>query len=280
MLRDRRWHQPSRTCPSCSGIDIAELTGQAGRRPGILAAEGEEHSRLRRLVAPAFTPKAADRLRPYMREVDQPAHRPGRGDGPVRARRPTCASPIRSRSSASCSARPRRTGSCSAGGPRDLLRIFDGDFMEELPTIIKSQDEMREYVQSLVERRRSKPGRRSAHRPHRGRGGRRSPRHGGPRGHGDRGARRRHRHDAQPARVHASRCSPSYPEQWRLLGERPELAAQATEESMRVLGADPGHRAGSRPRTSSTRTCCSRGLVHLAELRRREQRRVGVRRAR
>ena len=31
--------------------------------------EGEQHSRLRRLVAPAFTPQSADRLRPFMREV-------------------------------------------------------------------------------------------------------------------------------------------------------------------------------------------------------------------
>jgi cytochrome P450 len=39
------------------------------RRRSILAMEGEDHARLRRLVAPAFNPQAADRLRPFMREV-------------------------------------------------------------------------------------------------------------------------------------------------------------------------------------------------------------------
>jgi cytochrome P450 len=31
--------------------------------------EAEEHTRLRRLVSPTFAPKAADRYRPFMREV-------------------------------------------------------------------------------------------------------------------------------------------------------------------------------------------------------------------
>ena len=34
-----------------------------------MSAEGDMHTRLRRLVAPAFSPRAADRLRPFMREV-------------------------------------------------------------------------------------------------------------------------------------------------------------------------------------------------------------------
>jgi cytochrome P450 len=36
-------------------------------RPSILSMEGADHSRLRRLVAPAFTPKAADRSGPHAR---------------------------------------------------------------------------------------------------------------------------------------------------------------------------------------------------------------------
>src|ERR1019366_6653551 len=35
----------------------------------ILSAEGDEHTRLRRLVSPAFTPAAANRHRPTMRRV-------------------------------------------------------------------------------------------------------------------------------------------------------------------------------------------------------------------
>jgi cytochrome P450 len=61
ILRDRRWHSALSYLP-------AEQMGP--RTEGsILTMEGPNHARLRRLAAPAFTPKAADRLRPYMREV-------------------------------------------------------------------------------------------------------------------------------------------------------------------------------------------------------------------
>ncbi len=48
---------------------LLALRRQTGRRPrpNVLATEGEDHHRLRRLVAGAFTPAAADRLRPFMR---------------------------------------------------------------------------------------------------------------------------------------------------------------------------------------------------------------------
>ena len=39
------------------------------QRTSILSAEGDEHTRLRRLVGKAFSPVAADRLRPFMRSV-------------------------------------------------------------------------------------------------------------------------------------------------------------------------------------------------------------------
>src|SRR6187402_1664122 len=67
ILRDKRWH-------SASG-KIAEIMGITDERflsrqdVNILSAEGDTHTRLRRLVAPAFSPRSADRLRPFMREV-------------------------------------------------------------------------------------------------------------------------------------------------------------------------------------------------------------------
>ena len=66
VLRDRRWH-------SAAGL-AAQLTGSVDPRlnrgrVSILSAEGDTHARLRRLVAPAFSPRSADRLRPFMRQV-------------------------------------------------------------------------------------------------------------------------------------------------------------------------------------------------------------------
>lgn len=78
ILRDQRFIS---LFSAAAAIDVGEvpespneppllaLRRQTGRRPrpNVLATEGEDHHRLRRLVAGAFTPAAADRLRPFMR---------------------------------------------------------------------------------------------------------------------------------------------------------------------------------------------------------------------
>ena len=65
---------------------------------------------------PAFTPASANRLRPTMRRVvGELVDRVGRAAASA-SWWPTSASPTRSRSSASCSARRPRTGSCSRPG--------------------------------------------------------------------------------------------------------------------------------------------------------------------
>ena len=66
VLRDRRFHSALSLLPQLSGV---EGPIRARQERSILAMEGEEHTRLRRLAAPAFTPRATDRLRPYMRQV-------------------------------------------------------------------------------------------------------------------------------------------------------------------------------------------------------------------
>ncbi len=67
ILRDQRFH---------SALSIIEQSPELessgfpeGRTESILTMEGEGHARLRRLVAPAFTPASANRLRPTMRAV-------------------------------------------------------------------------------------------------------------------------------------------------------------------------------------------------------------------
>ena len=67
VLRDKRWHSAASRVTEIMGITDPAFTSR--RRTSILSAEGEEHTRLRRLVGQAFSPRAADRLRPFMREV-------------------------------------------------------------------------------------------------------------------------------------------------------------------------------------------------------------------
>ena len=66
ILRDKRWHSAASLVTQLMGIDDERLMS---RRESILSAEGDTHTRLRRLVAPSFSPRSADRLRPFMREV-------------------------------------------------------------------------------------------------------------------------------------------------------------------------------------------------------------------
>ena len=68
VLKDKRWFQASRLLAELNQI-TDERCLKRQERPSILSMEGEEHQRVRRLVSGAFTPRSADRLRPFMREV-------------------------------------------------------------------------------------------------------------------------------------------------------------------------------------------------------------------
>jgi cytochrome P450 len=65
-LRDRRWHELGAAALAGAGISEGPLWDWFHQ---ILSnKEGAEHSRLRRLVSQAFTPRSVERLRPVMRE--------------------------------------------------------------------------------------------------------------------------------------------------------------------------------------------------------------------
>ena len=67
ILRDKRFHSALSMITQIEGVDESDFP--QGRRQSILSMEGDGHARLRRLVAPAFTPASANRLRPTMRNV-------------------------------------------------------------------------------------------------------------------------------------------------------------------------------------------------------------------
>jgi cytochrome P450 len=67
LVRDRRWRELGADALAMAGITSGPLRDWFGQI--ISNQEGATHTRLRRLVSQAFTPRSADRLRPFMREA-------------------------------------------------------------------------------------------------------------------------------------------------------------------------------------------------------------------
>jgi cytochrome P450 len=236
MLRDRRWHSAASKVMELGGITDPKYLER--QRTSILSAEGDEHTRLRRLVGKAFSPRAADRLRPFMREVID-----GLVDGVAPAGRSDVAVDI-------CEPYPIPIICELLGAPKedwkqfsrwatDVLRIFNGNLHEDLPTIVAAQDELDEYTRGLIAARRSEP-------------------------------RDDLLTDLIAAEEEGDRLSTEelvmmveavivggtdttrnqlgcavalfaeHPEQWKLLATTPELAPRAVEETMRYFGAVRG----------------------------------------
>jgi cytochrome P450 len=67
LLRDRRLAFPAVQLLELQGITEGPVYDRTAK--GLMARHGEDHARLRRIVSPAFTPKATDRLRPRLHEL-------------------------------------------------------------------------------------------------------------------------------------------------------------------------------------------------------------------
>ena len=239
MLRDKRWHSASGKLIELSGIDDPEWAARSKERPSILAAEGPEHTRLRRVAGPAFSPRHADALRPFMREVVNDLI-----DRFADAGRTDIASDF-------CEPYPIPIICELFGAPQedlqlfsdwatDIFRIFNGNLAEDKATIIRAQEELDAYIGDLIERRRDTPSDDliSAMIAV----------------EADDGDRLSHAELVMMceavlmAGTDTTRnqlgCSLSlfaqHPEQWRLLAERPELAPRAVEETMRYFGTVRG----------------------------------------
>ncbi len=233
VLRDRRWHNAAAALPQLMGVtDPAFL---ARRRESILSAEGETHTRLRRLVGQSFSPRSADRLRPFMREVVSGLVDAVAADG----RADICADicePYPIPIICKLLGAPAEDWQLFSRWASDVLRVFNGTLTEDLPVIMQAQDELDAYTRDLIATRRSLPAEDlltdliAAQEA------------------GD-----RLNTDELVMMVEAVivggtdttrnqlGCAvglfTQHPDQWALLAERPELAARAVEETMRYLGA-------------------------------------------
>jgi cytochrome P450 len=236
MLRDKRWHSATSRILEMSGITDPKYLQR--RRTSILSAEGEEHTRLRRLVGKAFSPRAADRLRPFMREVinglvDPVAPR-GRADVAVDICEPYPIPIICELLGA-----PKEDWKDFSRWATDVLRIFNGNLHEDLPIIVAAQDELDEYTRGLIASRRSKPADDlltdliAAEEE------------------GDKLTTEELVMMVEAVIIGGTDTTRNqlgcavalfaeHPEQWKLLAEQPELAPRAVEETMRYFGAVRG----------------------------------------
>ncbi len=236
MLRDKRWHSATSKIFELSGVAMPEA--MADRPQGILSAEGDEHTRLRRLVGRAFSPRVADRLRPFMREVvnglvDEVAAR-GRADIAVDICEPYPIPIICELLGA-----PKEDWKLFSRWATDVLRIFNGNLAEDLPLISAAEDELDEYTRGLIAERRDKPAEDllteliAAEEA------------------GDKLSTAELVMMVEAVIIAGTDttrnqlgCSVAllaeHPEQWKLLAEQPDLASRAVEETMRYFGAVRG----------------------------------------
>jgi cytochrome P450 len=155
ILRDKRWHSATGLAAQMQGIRDETFMNRR-RRVSILNAEGEVHVRLRRLVAPAFSPRSADRLRPFMRDVvnelvDNVAH-----TGRSEIVRDLC-EPYPIPIICELLGAPKEDWQLFSRLATDVLRIFSDDLQSVLQLIMDAQDELNEYTRKLIEERRAIP---------------------------------------------------------------------------------------------------------------------------
>jgi cytochrome P450 len=236
ILRDKRFHSALsmiQRAPELQGSDYA-----VQRRESILTMEGVEHARLRRLVAPAFTPASANRLRPTMRAVvgglvDQVV-----AQGECELVGDVC-EPYPIPIICELLGAPPEDWKLFSSWATDIFRIFNNNLLEDLPLIERASEELHEYVSDMISARRA------------------DPREDllsdliAIEEEGDRLSTDEMTMLAQAVLMAGTdttrnqlACSVAlfteHPNQWALLDEQPELAPRAVEESMRYLGAVRG----------------------------------------
>jgi cytochrome P450 len=237
ILRDRRFHSAAGLIIQMAGLP--EDSGFTERRQrSILALDGEEHARLRRLVAGAFTPKSADRLRPFMREVIGGLVDAVADSGRCELVQDVC-EPYPIPIICELLGAPKEDWKLFSSWATDIFRIFNNDLANDLPLIEAANTELDAYVAALVDARRSRPADDllsnliAAEEA------------------GDRLSTEELIGLAEAVLMAGTdttrnqlACSVAllaqHPEQCALLAERPELAPRAVEETMRYLGAVRG----------------------------------------
>jgi len=236
ILRDQRFHSALsmiEQSPELQGSSARDRRGES-----ILTMEGPGHARLRRLVAPAFTPRSAERMRPFMREVVTSLVDGFSARGRCDLVADLC-DPYPIPIICELLGAPREDWKLFSAWATDIFRIFNANLVEDLPLIKKASAELDEYVGALILERRARPAADLL-------SDLIAVEEGGDRLSSDElvGLAEAVLMAGTDTTRNQLACSVAlladHPDQWRALAEHPELAAGAVEETMRVLGAVRG----------------------------------------
>ena len=207
-------------------------------RRNILHINGDDHRRLRNLVNPAFTPRAADRWRPAMREFLERLWEP-LADSDRCEFVEAFAKPYPSLTIATVMGAPLADAPKLHEWSNLIQRQFDGpSLLHERDSIERACEEFYEWAGALIERRKDDPSDDlistliAAEQE------------------GDRLSDVECMNlvlnvlvggvdTTQSQLAHALRLFATHPEQWQLLAERPELAPDAVEEVVRYEPITP-----------------------------------------
>jgi cytochrome P450 len=235
VLRERRFHSALSLIPTMQGIEVDPL---AREQPSILSMEGAEHTRVRRLASPAFTPRAADRLRPFMREVVTGLVDEVASTGECDLVTDIC-EPYPIPIICELLGAPKEDWKLFSAWATDIFRIFNSDLLNDAEHIRRASSELDAYVHGLIAERRADPrdDLLSALIAAEEEGDRLSS-----------GELAMMAQAVLMAGTDTTRnqlaCAVAlfteHPDQWAMLREQPDLAAGAVEECMRVLGAVRG----------------------------------------
>ena len=236
LLRDRRFHNALSLLRQINGMEPDDT--EDPRRQSILSMEGDDHARLRRLVAPAFTPAAADRLRPFMREVVGGLVESFAPSGRCELVVDLC-EPYPIPIICELLGAPKEDWRQFSAWATDIFRIFNQNLAEDLPRIEAANAALEAYLTDLIAERRVAPGDDLlsvliAIEEE-----------------GDRLSTEELVSLAVAVLMAGTDTTRNqlacalalfaeYPDQWALLAERPDLAPRAVEETMRFLGAVRG----------------------------------------
>jgi cytochrome P450 len=234
ILRDKRFHSALSILPQMQGLEVAPGADDR-RNQSILSMEGDGHARLRRLVAPAFTPASASRLRPTMRQVIDELVDAVAAQGHCEFVADIC-EPYPIPIICELLGAPRQDWKLFSAWATDIFRIFNGNLAEDLPFIERAGGELSAYVHEMIEARRTEPSEDllSDLIAIEEEGDRLSAEEMAMLAEATLMA------GTDTTRNQLACCIALFadqPDQWALLAERPELAPRAVEESMRFLGA-------------------------------------------